>query len=67
MVTHCLDLIYLMKFPTERKDNKISDKQISENKELLSTTLNDFGIKGRIISVNPGPFVTLYELEPAPG
>ena len=53
--------------PTERKDNKISDKQISENKELLSTTLNDFGIKGRIISVNPGPFVTLYELEPAPG
>ena len=53
--------------PTERKDTKISDKQISENKELLSTTLNDFGIKGRIVSVNPGPFVTLYELEPAPG
>ena len=60
-----LDL--LNEVPTERKDNKISDKQISENKELLSTTLSDFGIKGRIISVNPGPFVTLYELEPAPG
>ena len=57
----------LNEVPTERKDNKISDKQISENKELLSTTLSDFGIKGRIISVNPGPFVTLYELEPAPG
>ena len=60
-----LDL--LNEVPNERKDNKISDKQISENKELLSTTLSDFGIKGRIISVNPGPFVTLYELEPAPG
>ena len=60
-----LDL--LNEVPTERKDNKISDKQISENKELLSTTLSDFGIKGKIISVNPGPFVTLYELEPAPG
>ena len=60
-----LDL--LSDVPSERKENTISDKKINENKELLATTLKDFGINGKIISVNPGPFVTLYELEPAPG
>ncbi len=60
-----LDL--LSEVPPERKENKVSDKVINENKELLTTTLKDFGINGKIISVNPGPFVTLYELEPAPG
>ena len=60
-----LDL--LSEVPSERKENKVSEKQINENRALLTTTLNDFGISGKIISVNPGPFVTLYELEPAPG
>ena len=60
-----LDL--LSEVPSERKESKVSDKQINQNRELLTTTLNDFGINGKIISVNPGPFVTLYELEPAPG
>jgi S-DNA-T family DNA segregation ATPase FtsK/SpoIIIE len=60
-----LDL--LSDVPSERKENTVSHKKINENKELLATTLKDFGINGKIISVNPGPFVTLYELEPAPG
>ena len=60
-----LDL--LSEIPSERKESRVTDKQINENKELLTTTLNDFGINGKIISVNPGPFITLYELEPAPG
>jgi DNA segregation ATPase FtsK/SpoIIIE, S-DNA-T family len=60
-----LDL--LSEVPSERKEKKISEKQINENRTLLTTTLSDFGISGKIISVNPGPFVTLYELEPAPG
>ena len=60
-----LDL--LSEVPSERKENKVSEKQINENRALLTTTLSDFGISGKIISVNPGPFVTLYELEPAPG
>jgi len=29
--------------------------------------LEDFGVRGRIVQVRPGPVVTLYELEPAPG
>ena len=35
--------------------------------ELLEGVLEDFGVKGEIIHVRPGPVVTLYELEPAPG
>ena len=33
----------------------------------LEGVLQDFGVKGDIINVRPGPVVTLYELEPAPG
>ena len=60
-----LDL--LNEIPDERNKKRISEKQIEQNKDLLERTLTDFGIDGKIISVNPGPFVTLYELEPAPG
>ena len=60
-----LDL--LNKIPDERNKKRISEKQIGRNKDLLERTLTDFGINGKIIGVNPGPFVTLYELEPAPG
>jgi len=60
-----LDL--LNEIPDERNKRRISEKQIDQNKDLLERTLTDFGINGKIISVNPGPFVTLYELEPAPG
>ena len=35
--------------------------------EKLSEVLSDFGIRGDIVSVKPGPVVTLYELVPAPG
>ncbi|WP_448153910.1 DNA translocase FtsK, partial [Lactiplantibacillus pentosus] len=34
---------------------------------LLEGVLEDFGVRGEIINVKPGPVVTLYELEPAPG
>ncbi|MDB5507016.1 MAG: ftsK/SpoIIIE family protein [Devosia sp.] len=33
----------------------------------LESVLEDFGVKGDIINVRPGPVVTLFELEPAPG
>jgi S-DNA-T family DNA segregation ATPase FtsK/SpoIIIE len=34
---------------------------------LLETVLDDYGVHGRVVHVRPGPVVTLYELEPAPG
>ena len=40
---------------------------MEHNARLLEGVLDDFGVKGEIIHVRPGPVVTLYELEPAPG
>ncbi|WP_116652479.1 FtsK/SpoIIIE family DNA translocase [Pelagibacterium sediminicola] len=40
---------------------------LEDNAKQLEGVLEDFGVKGDIINVRPGPVVTLYELEPAPG
>ncbi len=40
---------------------------LEENARRLEGVLEDFGVRGQIINVRPGPVVTLYELEPAPG
>jgi S-DNA-T family DNA segregation ATPase FtsK/SpoIIIE len=40
---------------------------IQENAVALESVLGDFGVRGEIINARPGPVVTLYELEPAPG
>ncbi|TGY86045.1 cell division protein FtsK, partial [Marinicauda algicola] len=40
---------------------------LAQNAELLESVLSDFGVMGEITQVRPGPVVTLYELEPAPG
>ena len=40
---------------------------IRENATALESVLEDFGVRGQIIDARPGPVVTLYELEPAPG
>jgi DNA segregation ATPase FtsK/SpoIIIE, S-DNA-T family len=45
----------------------LSADQLEENARALEGVLEDFGVKGQIVSVKPGPVVTLYELEPAPG
>ncbi len=46
---------------------KIDEEALEQNARLLETVLDDFGVKGQIVKVRPGPVVTLYELEPAPG
>jgi S-DNA-T family DNA segregation ATPase FtsK/SpoIIIE len=46
---------------------KINEESLEKNARLLETVLDDFGVKGEIVKVRPGPVVTLYELEPAPG
>ncbi|MFC5069621.1 DNA translocase FtsK [Flaviflagellibacter deserti] len=45
----------------------VSKEALEQNARLLEGVLEDFGVKGEIIDVRPGPVVTLYELEPAPG
>lgn len=49
------------------RDVGISKEALEQNARLLEGVLEDFGVKGEIIHVRPGPVVTLYELEPAPG
>jgi S-DNA-T family DNA segregation ATPase FtsK/SpoIIIE len=44
-----------------------SPETLEQNARLLESVLDDFGVRGEIIHVRPGPVVTLYELEPAPG
>ena len=46
---------------------ELSKEQLEKNARQLEGVLDDFGVKGQIINVRPGPVVTLYELEPAPG
>jgi S-DNA-T family DNA segregation ATPase FtsK/SpoIIIE len=46
---------------------ELTDELLRRNAELLSSVLGDFGVKGDIVNIRPGPVVTLYELEPAPG
>jgi len=45
----------------------MSAEQIESNAMALESVLGDFGVRGEIINARPGPVVTLYELEPAPG
>jgi len=45
----------------------VSSEILQENAVALEGVLADFGVRGEIINARPGPVVTLYELEPAPG
>ena len=49
------------------RDPSLSKDALEQNARLLEGVLEDFGVRGEIISVKPGPVVTLYEFEPAPG
>jgi len=40
---------------------------LQQNAKFLGSVLEDFGVRGEIVKVRPGPVITLYELEPAPG
>ncbi len=44
-----------------------STEALEANARLLETVLSDYGVQGSIVEIRPGPVVTLYELEPAPG
>jgi S-DNA-T family DNA segregation ATPase FtsK/SpoIIIE len=45
----------------------LSADLLASNANALEGVLSDFGVRGEIINTRPGPVVTLYELEPAPG
>jgi len=60
-------LNFLQEVPIKAASMQLSEQALEQNARLLEGVLEDFGVKGEIIKVHPGPVVTLYELEPAPG
>ncbi|ESR25717.1 Cell division protein FtsK [Lutibaculum baratangense AMV1] len=58
----------LLSLPPEAEPRfEHSEDYLVQMSDKLQQTLKDFGVRGEIIDANPGPVVTLYEMEPAPG
>jgi DNA segregation ATPase FtsK/SpoIIIE, S-DNA-T family len=57
----------LLSQPSKLGRATVSGDLLQENSTALEGVLADFGVRGEIINARPGPVVTLYELEPAPG
>ena len=53
--------------PPAAADKALGADALEQNARLLESVLEDFGVRGKVIKVRPGPVATLYELEPAPG
>ena len=64
---YCLPELTLLTEPKKSAAPAVSTEALENNATLLESTLEDFGVRGEILNVRPGPVVTLYELEPAPG
>jgi len=62
-----LPSLELLAKPQVTKTEEVDEEALAKNARLLESVLEDFGVRGRIVQVRPGPVVTLYELEPAPG
>ena len=60
--------LHLLSEPKARpRGSALNPAALEQNARILEGVLEDFGVRGEIINVRPGPVVTLYELEPAPG
>jgi S-DNA-T family DNA segregation ATPase FtsK/SpoIIIE len=62
-----LPSLELLSKPQPIKTEAVDEEALGKNARLLETVLEDYGVRGQIVQVRPGPVVTLYELEPAPG
>lgn len=61
------DVDLLQDPPADHGADMLDEDELRENAEKLQNVLADFNVNGEIVSIHPGPVVTLYELEPAPG
>jgi DNA segregation ATPase FtsK/SpoIIIE, S-DNA-T family len=57
----------MMQKPPAKSVKQLSEAALDQNARLLESVLADYGVKGEVIRVRPGPVVTLYEFEPAAG
>ncbi|MGA3083561.1 MAG: DNA translocase FtsK 4TM domain-containing protein [Thermodesulfobacteriota bacterium] len=51
----------------EKNDQEVQQQSLLMNSRLLEKKLKDFGVEGQVTEVSPGPVITMYEFEPAPG
>ncbi|WP_445505370.1 DNA translocase FtsK, partial [Microvirga sp. G4-2] len=59
--------VELLAEPPESEGPVLTEDILEERAGRVEKVIRDFGVKGEVIHVHPGPVVTLYELEPAPG
>ena len=59
--------IELLSVGKDKATQHMSQKELEKVAAKLEEVLQEFGISGKIVRIRPGPVVTLYELEPAPG
>ncbi len=59
--------VEILSKPKEKNTHNVSQKELDKIALDLENVLQEFGINGKIVKIRPGPVVTLYELEPAPG
>jgi len=59
--------VSMLTAPKASDRQPLSKAELDSNSRALEGVLQDFGVRGEIVKANPGPVVTLYELEPAPG
>jgi len=57
----------LLADPPEKKDIQIQRESLEMNARRLEKKLGDFGVKGEVSEILPGPVITMYEFKPAPG
>jgi DNA segregation ATPase FtsK/SpoIIIE, S-DNA-T family len=62
-----LPSVSVLTAPRASDRQPLSRSELDSNSRALEGVLGDFGVRGEIVKAHPGPVVTLYELEPAPG
>jgi DNA segregation ATPase FtsK/SpoIIIE, S-DNA-T family len=62
-----LPSVSMLAAPRAADRQPLSKAELETNSRALEGVLQDFGVRGEIVKAHPGPVVTLYELEPAPG
>jgi len=64
--SYVLPPLSLLESP-EQKEIKVDKESLLANAKILEKRLEDFGVEGKVVEVRPGPVITMYEYEPAPG
>ncbi len=64
--SYVLPPLSLLESP-EQKESKLDRESLLANAKILEKRLEDFNVQGKVVEVRPGPVITMYEYEPAPG